>query len=125
MVSVFPARAAPVPRSMQQWRPDRLFPPRPLDLPGVGVCAPTQVELTMSVAKQARDGCGMLVRVSGAPNDGWSFATAREPARFGVTAESWTRLRARRVTSCSLPFYSSDARLSQLASQVLHLRKRS
>ncbi|MER6734686.1 hypothetical protein [Streptomyces puniciscabiei] len=26
----------------------------------------------------------MLVRVIDAPNDGWSFAAAREPARFGV-----------------------------------------
>jgi hypothetical protein len=30
VVSVFPARAAPVPRSMQPCRPDRLFPARPL-----------------------------------------------------------------------------------------------
>ncbi|MFI1069608.1 hypothetical protein [Streptomyces puniciscabiei] len=42
------------------------------------------MELAMSVAEQARDGCGTLVGVFDAPNDGWSFATAREPARFGV-----------------------------------------
>lgn len=36
-VSVFPARAAPVPQVDTTCRPDRLFPPRPLGLPVVGV----------------------------------------------------------------------------------------
>ncbi|MFJ4182848.1 hypothetical protein ACIP23_34285, partial [Streptomyces sp. NPDC089733] len=42
MVSVFSGRAAPVPRSVQPYRPGRLFPAQPIGLPGVGVSMRTR-----------------------------------------------------------------------------------